>query len=83
MMIDLPHDIPRGLLSRAIVYALAYVDSLPPQKRVPGERDHLVFLLHLITQDDAASEQLVEEVRRLTGDCPDLTDHQARPWKLM
>lgn len=81
-MIDYPDDLPRGILPRAVSYALAWIDTLPPDRRVAGERDDLVWLLNILANDEALSARLAEEVRQRTGHLPDLTDNKGRYWRL-
>jgi hypothetical protein len=70
------------LLAKATLYALVTIDRLPPKQRVPGERDDLVHLLCMMVQDTVEREELAAEVEAQTGVLVDITDWQARNWRL-
>jgi hypothetical protein len=69
-------------LAKAILYALVVMDALPLDRQEAGERDDLVHMLHLIIQDPAHREALAVEVERKTGVLVDITDWQARNWRV-
>jgi hypothetical protein len=75
-------DLDAGLLSRAVMLALAMIDLLPDEQRKPGERDDLVYVLCAMVQCPVERERLARDVEKQTGQLIDITDWKNRDWRL-
>jgi len=65
------------VLIKALVYAIAFIDSLPEKQREVSDRDDMVALLNHLTPNPVTVEQLAQKVERKTGILPDPTDWKA------
>ncbi len=62
------------IITKALAYAIAFIDSLTEQKREKSDRDDMVAILIALAPDEAWRERIAEDVRIHTGIAPDLTD---------
>ena len=65
------------IMAKALAYAIAYIDSLPEEKREASDRNDMVALLNDNVPDPTEREWLARGVEAHTGVLPDLTDWKA------
>jgi hypothetical protein len=65
------------LIAKALVYAIAFIESLPEQQRELADRDDMVALLNSRVPAAVEREELAKHVERKTGILPNFTD-----WKM-
>jgi len=65
------------VIAKALVYAIAFIESLPEQQRELSDRDDMVALLNDLVPSAAEREELARHLEQKTGFRPDITDWKA------
>ena len=60
------------LIAKALLYAIAFIESLPEQQRELSDRDDMVALLNHFVPAAVEREQLARNLEQRTGFLPDI-----------
>jgi hypothetical protein len=61
------------LIAKALLYAIAFIESLPEQQRELSDRDDMVALLNHVVPAAVEREELARNLEQRTGFLPDIT----------
>lgn len=64
----------RYVTTKALAYAIAFIDSLPEDQQESSDRDDMVALLVALLPNMVEREILAQSVQSHTGVLPDITD---------
>jgi hypothetical protein len=62
------------IITKALAYAIAFIDELPEDEQAASDRNDMAALLIAKVPDDVERAKLVRDVERLTGVQPDHPD---------